>query len=121
MKIAAFLQLYNELENGHLIRCLENCRQWADEIFIYDDASTDGSWKVYFDYTDKDHVIFGKGRDFQAEIFHKQELLSLVQKSNPDWIFWQDGDAILNRCMTTSLHEMLGRLPDSYDGVDVHY
>ena len=51
MRLVAFLQLRNELENGNLIRCLENCKKWADDIYIYDDCSDDGSQEIYQKYT----------------------------------------------------------------------
>jgi glycosyltransferase involved in cell wall biosynthesis len=100
MRLVAFLQLYNELENGNLKRCLDNCSKWADDIFIYDDCSTDGSQEVYLNYTEKKNIIFGTVRDFRSEIFHKKELLDLVLGTNPDWIGWIDGDTTLCRDLT---------------------
>ena len=107
MKIVAFLQLYNELENGNLIRCLENCACWADEIFIYDDCSTDGSQEVYLKYTYPDHIICGGSRDFTAELFHKQRLLELTLRSAPNWIGWIDGDAVFDKYITEHCEELL--------------
>ena len=118
VKIAAFLQLYNESSNGHLVRCLNNCAQWADDIFIYDDCSTDDSEEIYKRYTD--NVILGQKRDFVNELFHKQDLLEFAQTSNPDWIIWQDGDAILSRDLTRDLRDMLSDM-GKYDGLRVHY
>lgn len=100
MRLVAFLQLYNELENGNLKRCLDNCSRWADNIFIYDDCSTDGSQEFYLNYTEKKNIIFGTERDFRREIFHKQQLLDLVLSTKPDWIGWIDGDTTLCRELT---------------------
>lgn len=114
MKIIAFLQLYNELEKGHLTRCLTNCAQWADEICIYDDCSTDGSEDIYNLYAPPGNIIRGSLRDFAAEQYHKAALLELALSKEPDWIGWIDGDATLDRaltsdpktgCFTTVLHQ----------------
>jgi hypothetical protein len=120
MKLIAFLQLYNENETGNLKRCLDNCKQWADEIFIYDDCSTDGSQEIYLNYTDKKNIIFGDVRNFKMEIFHKQQLLELALKSNPDWIGWIDGDAILSNNLINNCKNILSDLSNKYDGVYLH-
>ncbi len=111
MKIVAFLQLYNEFEKGNLIRCLENCKQWSDEIVIYDDCSDDGSNLIYKEYTD--HVIYGKERKFTSELAHKKELLKLALSLNPDWIGWIDGDVVFDKECTEGklrLHAEYGSL-----------
>lgn len=121
MKIAAFLQLRNEHQNGNLIRCLSNCRQWSDEIWIYDDASDDGSQDIYLDYTTRDRIIFGTKRDFGAEVFHKQQLLTKVMRSRPDWIIWIDGDTILCRRWTEKCRDILANCDRmGMDGVYLH-
>mgnify|MGYP002624865178 CR=1 FL=1 len=97
MKLIAFLQLYNESEKGNLRRCLNNCAQWADDIVIYDDCSTDDSHSIYTKYTNESNIIYGKERNFSNEIAHKQQLLQLTLSLNPDWICWMDGDAIFDR------------------------
>lgn len=121
MRLMAFLQLFNELENGNLIRCLSNCRKWADEIFIYDDCSSDGSQEVYKQYTSEKNIIYGVKREFKAELFHKQQLLALVLKSNPDWIGWIDGDAILCKHLTENAKDFLAGIEScGHDGCFLH-
>lgn len=120
MKIAAFLQLYNEFENGHLIRCLENCQKWATDIFIYDDCSTDSSRDAYLKYTSSSNIIFGKHRSFDTEIFHKKQLLELCLRSNPNWIAWIDGDAVFSREITNNCVTIL-REHNAYDGLRIPY
>lgn len=95
MKICAFIQMYNEVEKGNLVRCLNNVKQWADEIVIYDDASTDDSVKVAQQYTS--YVIQGGENCINRELFHKQDLLDLALTLNPDWIMWIDCDETLDR------------------------
>lgn len=99
MRLIAFIQMYNESSKGNLERCLINCKQWADEIVIYDDASTDDSVAVAEKYTK--YIIRGKENNFYQELQHKQQLLDLALTLNPDWIMWMDCDEILDRNGTT--------------------
>ena len=95
MKIVAFIQMYNEVTKGNLERCLINCKQWADDIVIYDDASTDNSVEVASKYTK--YIIRGAINNFYEELDHKQQLLKYALTLNPDWIMWVDCDEILDR------------------------
>lgn len=96
MHVAAFLTLYNELQKGNLIRCLEGCRLWADSIWIYDDGSDDGSQSVYGRYTPAERCILSEQNDWVRETWHKAELLDLIHQSDvkPDWVIWIDGDTV---------------------------
>jgi glycosyltransferase involved in cell wall biosynthesis len=90
--------MYNEVEKGNLVRCLNNCKKWADDIFIYDDASTDNSVEVAKQYTNK--IIYGEKNNIYQELSHKQQLLEFALQYNPDWIMWIDCDEILDRTAT---------------------
>jgi len=92
VKIVAFIQMFNEVTKGNLERCLINCQQWADEIVIYDDASTDNSVEVAERYTK--HIIRGEVNNFFEELAHKQRLLELALT------LWVDCDEILDRTGT---------------------
>lgn len=94
MKLIAFIQMFNESTKGNLVRCLENCKLWADDIVIYDDASTDDSVEIASRYTS--HIIRGTENSISKELSHKQELLEYAKTLNPDWIFWIDCDEILD-------------------------
>lgn len=121
MRIAAFCQLYNELEKGNLLRFLNNVSLWSDELFIYDDASTDGSQDIYRKYTDDKRIIYGERRDFVMELAHKQMLLEVVQGTDPDWIVWMDGDAVMEAKIVFQLREILQRADEQgIDGVAFH-
>lgn len=98
MKIIAFIQMYNEVIKGNLERCLQNCKQWADDIVIYDDASTDNSVEVAKKYTP--YIIRGVINNFNRELEHKQQLLEYALTLDPDWIMWMDCDEILDRAGT---------------------
>jgi len=87
--------MYNEASKGNLERCLENCKQWADDIVIYDDASTDNSIEVASKYTK--YIIRGVVNNFCKELEHKQQLLDYALTLDPDWIMWVDCDEILDR------------------------
>lgn len=90
--------MFNESTRGHLVRCLENCRQWADDIVIYDDASTDDSVEVAGRYTT--HILRGEVNSISNELAHKQLLLDYAITLQPDWIMWVDADEILDRAGT---------------------
>jgi len=95
MKLVVNLQMYNEVVLGNLERCLENVKQYADEIVIYDDASTDNSIEVASEYTD--HIIHGEVHNVCQELAHKQLMLDYSMKLGADWVFWIDADEILDR------------------------
>jgi len=96
MKIVAFAQLRNELEKGNLenwFKCLDVC----EEIYIFDQASNDGSKEFYKKYNNV-HVIESPTNRFSEEIECKQELLTklLLEQPDTDWIFWLDGDTLVD-------------------------
>lgn len=105
MKIYAFIQMYNEATTGHLIRCLENCKQWADKIIIYDDKSTDNSVEIARKYTD--HIILGEKNEWVKETYHKQTMIEYIHNMDekPDWILWLDCDEIVDRNCIYNLKE----------------
>ncbi len=103
--------MYNEVEKGNLIRCLENVKQFCSDIVIYDDASTDNSVEVAKKYTQ--HIILGKENNIHKELFHKQQLLDYaIREINPDWFFWIDCDEILCRRGIKNIQEIC-RLADN--------
>ena len=119
MRICAFIQMHNEAQKGNLTRCLENVRQWADDIVIYDDASTDNSVEIALNYTN--HIIRGKKNCFKEELFHKQQLLELALSLKPDWIMWIDCDEILDREATTGgLRKVAENAPPTVNAYSFH-
>jgi len=111
MKIIGFSQLRNELSNENLenwFRCMELC----DYIYIYDQASTDGSQEYYKKYKNT-VVIESPVNDFEREISCKAILLDRLLTDHPDtdWIYWIDGDTILDgRLMRNNFKELRGVL-----------
>lgn len=110
MRIVAFLVLWNELKKGNLVRCLENAKRWSDHIVIYDDGSTDGSQDVYLDYTSKDLIKLSQKNEFKKELYHKQELLEVALKLDPDWLGWIDGDTIFDKETTDDMESVISKI-----------
>lgn len=123
-KIIGFSQLHNELELGNLenwFKSMEIC----DEIYIYDQASTDGSREFYKNFKNV-HVIESESNRFEEELLCKQELLEKLLAEQPDanWIFWMDGDTLLDARLTRALLEdvLFGCEMQRVDGVFLgHY
>ena len=113
MKIYAFIQMYNEETTGHLKRCLENCKDWADNIIIYDDKSTDNSVELAKQYTN--NIILGEKNEWTKETFHKQTMLEYIHNMDdkPDWILWLDCDEIVDRNCITNIHKFCEKHKDS--------
>lgn len=126
MRIIGYAQLHNEKEKGNLenwLRCMSLC----DVIYIWDQASTDGSRELYEDIT-KDipiHVVYSPKNLFTDEIICKSKLLEMVKTSEPDadWIWWMDGDTMMDGRLLegTNLRDYLATCK-GYDGVRLgHY
>lgn len=98
MKIVGFSQLYNEKENGNLENWMRCMTTLCDKIYIYDQKSTDGSHSVYASEK-KCEVIYSEINDFSNELICKKKLLQLLLQNEPDtdWIFWMDGDTVIER------------------------
>ena len=96
MKIIGFAQLRNELSKGNLQNWFKSM-QFCDFIYIYDQNSDDGS-KEYYKNFNNTTVIESSINNFQNEIACKKILLERLLKEHPDveWIFWMDGDTILD-------------------------
>jgi hypothetical protein len=114
MKIAGFCQLHNELAAGHLHNWIK-CQDFCDYIYVFDQASTDGSQKVYKQH-DNIRVIYSPTNRFKEELICKQELLEKLLREAPDtdWIFWMDGDTITSTEFTREavVKELTNTSPD---------
>ena len=80
-KIVCIVQIYNEIEKGNLERFFKYISPVVDEVVVYDDCSTDGSFEYALKTTP--HVIRGSKNDFAAEINHKILLLEYALELKP--------------------------------------
>jgi glycosyltransferase involved in cell wall biosynthesis len=93
-KIVAITQVYNELEKGNLQRFFNYAKNSFDELVVYDDCSTDGS----YEYAKKNTqwVLRGSKNDFTSEVKNKQILLETALSLKPDFIFSIDVDEVIS-------------------------
>ena len=123
MKIIGFAQLRNELSKGNLHDWFKSMG-FCDHIYIFDQASDDGSQEVYKQY-DNATVIHSETNRFNEEITCKKELLEKLLHDHPDvdWIFWMDGDTCLDKRLASDkdfLNEFLNQYADS-DAISIHH
>lgn len=112
MKLIGIVQVYNEVDNGNLGRCLESLSQYCDAIQIYDDASMDNPGELYEKYSCD--VIWGSSNDFKNELEHKQQQLDRCKELGADWIFRIDCDEIIEYVGEKTIRELLRSNHDSW-------
>lgn len=95
MKIIGFLQVRNEETSGHLARYIQRNVELFDELYVYDDASSDSTRELISPYATA--VLGGRDSKFSSELQNKQELLSRIQLDcqENDAILWLDADEVL--------------------------
>ncbi len=76
-------------EEAVLKRCLDNFSKAADEIIIVDTGSTDGTWSIASQYTDKIYPYIWKGDFADARNFS-------FSKATMDYILCIDADEVLD-------------------------
>lgn len=92
-KIVAIVQINNELRKGNLERFFSYLPGNVDDIVIYDDASTDGSFEYASKFTQ--HLIRGTKNNFVNEWQIKRQLVEKALTLKPDFILHVDADEIL--------------------------
>jgi hypothetical protein len=85
MKIIAFAQAHNELSNGHLENWFKSL-SFCDQIYIFDNASTDGSREFYKKFLNV-HVIFSDTNRFPEEILFLMQMLNKVYKKYVNMVY----------------------------------
>lgn len=117
-KIICICQIYNEIEKGNLIRFYKYIKPLVDDIVIYDDGSTDGSYEYSLNQTP--YVIRGSKNDFKNEINHRQLMLEKALELSSDFILWLDADEVLSLQSKKELQNACGEcIRSNYDGVAI--
>lgn len=116
-KIVVITQVYNELEKGNLERFFKYINAIADEVVVYDDASTDGSYEYCLAQTK--HVIRAGQNNFAEEVNHKQALITYAKKLGAKYILSLDADEVLTKDAKKKLLPYLKLLDNgTYDGLN---
>jgi len=109
---------YNEIEKGNLIRFYKYIKPLVDNIVIYDDGSTDGSYEYSINQTP--YVIRGSKNDFKNEINHRQLMLEKALELSPDFILWLDADEVLSSQSKEELQNICSEcINKNYDGIAI--
>jgi hypothetical protein len=98
MIICGFAQSHQEAQNGNLQIWMRAMQSVCNEIYIFDQGSTDNSRDIYESYKNV-HVIYNDKNDFVNELKCKARLLDFARENNPEisWFFQCDIDTILER------------------------
>ncbi len=97
MKISAVLVAKDEEKN--IQRCLKSLKDFADEIIVVDDGSTDGTVELAKKYTDKIFQHESKGYVEPARNF-------AISKASGDWILIIDADEELPQSLAKKLSQI---------------
>lgn len=118
-RIVCICQIYNELCKENLERFVNYVKPLVDDLVVYDDGSTDGSYEFMLKQTP--YVIRGTKNDFVNERSHKQILLQEALKLNPDFILWLDADEVLTAGAAEKLQELCAHcVENQFDAVIMH-
>lgn len=118
-KIVAITQVHNELRKGNLERFFKYVLSNVDDIVVYDDASTDGS----YDYASKHtkHIIRGTKNNFTNEWQTKEKLVEKALTLKPDFILLIDADEVITDNDGTKLQQLANWVIEKdLDGALIH-
>jgi glycosyltransferase involved in cell wall biosynthesis len=129
--IAAFAKLKNEVvREGDIYRLLDHLRATCDGGVLCDDASSDGTAEILRQFVDARRVageawrlleIPREQHAFSNEIAVKQAMLEGCHELRPEWIWWVDGDEVLDARGTAEFRSFVATLPGHVQAVRFHY
>lgn len=118
-KIVCICQIFNELSKGNLERFVRYIKPLVEDLVVYDDGSTDGSYEYMLKQTP--HIIRATQNDFVNERSHKQLLLQEALRLNPDFILSLDADEVLTASASEKLQELCQQCDEKQiDAVNMH-
>jgi glycosyltransferase involved in cell wall biosynthesis len=118
-RIVGTCQIYNEIRKDNLERFVNYFLPLVDDLVVYDDGSTDGSYEYMLQSTS--HVIRDPKNDFTNERHHKQILLQKALELKPDFILWLDADEVLSANAGIKLPELCEYcIQNEVDGLSFH-
>lgn len=87
-------------EEARIATCLDRVVDWADELVLIDDLSTDRTVEIARRYTDK---IFS----YPSEDDHYQQWNRGIDRATSDWILHIDADELVTPQLKTAIHRIL--------------
>lgn len=124
--VCGFVKARNEvIRSGNIYRAIANAKQFCDTIVACDDASTDGTREYLRTQIPEDQLLLVPPgvQDFRKELYWKEELLKLVHRLQPEFIWWFDGDEILDRIGTATMRRWLQEVArhEDWPAASFHY
>jgi hypothetical protein len=83
-------------EARHLSEVLERALAFCERVYVFDDHSTDQSDAICRSFGTRVRV-FPSPFEGLDEARDKNYLLDEIVRANPEWVFWIDGDEVLER------------------------
>jgi glycosyltransferase involved in cell wall biosynthesis len=109
LPVSVYVLTYNNRRT--IERCLESLR-WAEELVIVDSFSTDRTYELCQQYTDKAYQQEWKG--------HRDQYQFAANLTTKDWIMFVDADEEVPPELAGEIRTELSRMPNAFDGFFVY-
>ncbi|PUA35823.1 glycosyl transferase family 2 [Paenibacillus elgii] len=113
-RLTAMMQVRNE-ENRFLEEVLQDVSEYADDIVIVDDASTDRTADICLSFPKVKEVVRLTERHFSREWELRSLLWRETCKYGPDWVLAIDADEVFESKFKRTVRQLMDQ--DSYDWV----
>lgn len=112
VKLTCMMLVKNEA-NRYLKQVLTHISNYADEIVILDDNSTDKTYEVCRSFEKVVSLQKVKGTSFgENEAAPRYQLFLQTMKTNPEWIIALDADEQMENAFEPAIHNILERAGD---------